>query len=397
MSRRVAAVLAIGLALLVLVVWLAPDRSGPAMPAPSAIGAAGARQPEPAPPERHATVRVRVSSGGAPLAGAAVVVERAAQHSFPPLGSALTGADGVATLTGLPLGSWQLLVVHPERARHRRALELVAEHVELEVSLERGVRIEGSVVDRHGRALADATVRALAPTSNAEHGKQQTDANGAFAIAGLDLGDYRLYVHTGRHRPHWEGPLQFRQHGELRRVRIELEDGRTLSGRVVDAHGDAVVGAHVGASDEGSALVTSDRQGRFELAGLADAPVNIYATAPGHGPTQLRGVLPGGKPIQIVLERAASISGELRLESRAPAVMVSVCRYDPHFGEEICVARQRYQPPEPRFALENLPVGPHDLVIEAEGHSTARVAVILSPGQNFTVSLVVLAVAPDAQ
>jgi hypothetical protein len=399
MSRHVAAALACILALVVIVLWLwlAPERRA-GTPDARPSGAAGSSELPPAPaPSRSASLSVRVSSGGVPVSGASVVVERDRAQPLPPLGSALTGQDGVATISGLPFGSWQLLVVHSELAKHRGAVELVAERVVIEVSLERGVRIEGSVVDGRRRAVDDATVRVLSASSNVEYAKQQTDASGAFVITGLDPADFRLYVHTGRHRPRWEGPLRFSRHGESRRVAIQLEDGRTLSGKVIDAHGEPVTGAHVGAADEGSALTTTDAQGRFELAGLADAPVNVYATAPGYGPSHLGGALPGGKPIEILLERAASVTGELRLQAPAQSVMVSVCRPDPKMaGGGLCIARQRYEPPTPRFMLENLPVGTHDLVIEAQGHRTARVSVSLSPGQNFTVPLVALVAAPDA-
>jgi protocatechuate 3,4-dioxygenase beta subunit len=209
-----------------------------------------------------------------------VVVEQDQPLLAAPVASALTGGDGVAALSGVPFGNWRLLVVHPELARHRRKLEIVAERMELEITLERGVRIEGVVVDASGRGVAGATVRVLSAESDAEHGKQETSSSGAFAIAGLDVGSYRLYAHTGRHRPRYEGPLSLPEHGQVRRVTIRLEEGRTLSGRVVDARGAPVVGAHVGAADEGSAFVSSDEQGRFELAGLADAPTNMFATAP---------------------------------------------------------------------------------------------------------------------
>jgi hypothetical protein len=398
MGRRLAAALVAGLGLLALALWLATDRRAGTSEEPPSAGASFSQGEPPASTEsRKSLVRVRVSSEGGPVSGAAVVVERGDDQPLPPLASALTGPDGAATLSPVPFGSWRLLVVHGELAKHRRPIEVVAERVELEVSLERGVRIEGSVIDSRGRGVKEATVRVISASSNTEHARQESDSSGAFAIAGLDLADYRLYVHTGRHRPRWMGPQRFGRHGELWRVVVELEEGRTLSGKVVNASGEPVAGAHVGAADEGSALTSADPQGRFELGGLADGPVNVYATAPGYGPSHVRGVFPSGKPIEILLELAASISGELRLEAPASSVMVSVCRHDPQIADELCIARQRYEPPSTSFLLENLPVGVYDLVIEADAHDSQRVSVSLSPGQNFTVPRVVLSAAPDAR
>jgi hypothetical protein len=289
------------------------------------------------------------------------------------------------------MGTRELVIVHPELARHRRNVELVADRVELTISLERGVRIEGSVVDGRGRPVAEAIVRALGETSDREYGQDSTDPSGAFRIAGLDVGSYRLYVRTGRHRPHYEGPVRLARHGDSTRVAIRLEDGSTLSGRVVDAQRQPVSGASVGSSDDGSALVSTDELGRFELAGLADGPVNVFASSAGFAPTQLRGVRAGDRNLEIVLEHAASLDARITLAVAANKLTVSVCKHDAHFDKEICVARKLYEPPEPNISLEGLPVGEHELVVEADGHATARIPVSLSPGRNFTVPLVTLA------
>src|SRR5690606_12451932 len=104
-------------------------------------------------------------------------------------------------------------------------------------------------------------------------------------------------------------------------------------------------------------------QGRFELAGLGDEPVNIYATAPGYGPTHLSDMRPGARGVRIVLERAATLSGSVTLAGQARSLMVSLCRHDERIDDELCVARRMYEPPEASFALEELPAGSFDVVL----------------------------------
>jgi hypothetical protein len=108
--------------------------------------------------------------------------------------------------------------------------------------------------------------------------------------------------------------------------------------------------------------------------------------APGFAATHVRGIRPGGRNVDIALQRPARIEGQVTLARPSAQVMVSLCRPDEVAGEELCVARRLYQPPEPSFSLEDLPSGRHDLVIDADGHRTARVVVTLSPGQSFTVA-----------
>jgi hypothetical protein len=159
---------------------------------------------------------------------------------------------------------------------------------------------------------------------------------------------------------------------------------------VVDASHAPVPGANVGSNDDGSALVTADDQGRVEHAGLAPGPTNLFATAPGYAPVQVRGVRSGARNFEIVLERAASLDAEIALAAPSRKLTAGVCRHDEHFDKEICVARRIYQPVESKIAFAELPIGEHVIVIEAEGHEPARIPVTLSPGRNFTVPRVEL-------
>ena len=66
--------------------------------------------------------------------------------------------------------------------------------------------------------------------------------------------------------------------------------------------------------------VFTDRDGRFRLAGLAEAPVDLYVMAKGHVPETVEAVRPGtGEPILIGLVAAASLAGTVLTAHGSPA------------------------------------------------------------------------------
>jgi hypothetical protein len=170
---------------------------------------------------------------------------------------------------------------------------------------------------------------------------------------------------------------------------VRLDAGRFISGRVLDSAGSPIAGAHVGSSDEGASLATTDADGRFELGGMASEPVSVFATATGYAPRQLRGVRPGAAGFDISLEAPASVSGSVRVGS-APSLSVSVCHLDPYLKEEICVARRLLDPPQAEFRIDGLPSGGFDVVLEAPGYSEERVRVTLRPGATERIAPVTL-------
>lgn len=252
--------------------------------------------------------------------------------------------------------------------------------------------VTGRVLEDADRPVVGATVRALAPGSLEEHGVATTDAGGRFALGALPTGAVRLYVHSGRHRPAWIGPIVLPRPGEAEEVLVRLRAGRTLAGRVLDGEGRPVAGAHVGVNDEGARLVSTDASGRFELAGLGDRPVNLFATATGFAPRHLQAVKPGGRAVELRLERPGELQGRL---SAPPGgtLRVHLCRHDAHFDREICLASRLYDPAERRFALTDLPSGHFDLVLEADGLG-ARLPVTIAAGRATDVGEVALRRAP---
>jgi len=232
-----------------------------------------------------------------------------------------------------------------------------------------------------------ASVRILLPDSTQELGACVTDPTGACEVS-LRPGRVRAYVHTGRFRPRTTAPVAI-ESGRVASLEVSLEAGRFLSGRVRSPDGQPIAGAQVGTSDEGSLLATTDGEGRFELGGLGEEPINLFATAEGFAPKQIRGVRPGSAGFDIALERPATVVGEV--EHGAPtAVRVGICHFDPHFAKELCIARQELEPTQTTYRFDGLPSGNYDVVVEADGFETERKGVRLEADETTTAPLVTL-------
>ncbi|MBK8996652.1 MAG: carboxypeptidase regulatory-like domain-containing protein [Myxococcales bacterium] len=368
MNRRsilwgvVAAVVAVGVGLSLR----APREAAPLPP----------RGPAPvAPPSRGALV-VTVTSAGAPVARAKVALA----FGDDLVASGESDEAGEVSLGDLAPGRLRLIVGHNRHMRQERQVDLPVGSTRVSVELPAAAALVTRVEDPLGRPLAGATVRVVA-AGERERGRCETPPDGRCEVGELEPGAYVVHAFTGRHRP-GRGEVRLEAAGTLTEHTVRLEAGRVLSGRVVDEAGAVVPGARVGSSDEGGAIVTADEQGRFELTGLGDAPVNVFATAEGFAPRHVRALRPGSANVELRLQKPASLEARVTLASEAKSLMVSVCEYDTHFSQELCVARRLYEPPEGEIVVEGLPSGTYELVLEASGHHQERVRIQLSPDRR---------------
>lgn len=369
MNRRsiawaaVAAAVAVGIALL----GRAPREPArpPAAPAPSASVSVE--------PRAKAVLEVRVLSAGGPVVRAKVGL--AVGDDL--VASGHTDEQGTLVLSGVEPGRLRLIVGHARHLRQERSLELGPGSTRVTVEMPSAAVLRARVEDSAGRPLGAATVRVVS-SGERERGRCETAADGLCEVGELEPGTFVVHAFTGRHRP-GRSELRIDSAGTLTEHTLRLEAGRVLSGRVVDDGGAVVADARVGSSDESGGFATTDEQGRFELTGLGDAPVNLFATAEGFAPRHLRALRPGSLNLEIRLQKPASLEAKLTLASEAKSLMVSVCEYDSHFSKEICLARRLFEPPEGEIVLEGLPSGSYELVLEASGHHTERIRIQLSP------------------
>jgi uncharacterized GH25 family protein len=211
-----------------------------------------------------ATARVTVlDDAGKPVAGAKVVAQRPSEASTggpmrvfsrrvevddehgdvrfhggdSDLGSATTGADGVATLVGLPAGATQFAATHDEFAKARAATVTMpaAGVTEASLTMRRGGAIDVTVRSPDGEPVAAANFVCRGPLGAEEtETRGTTDGNGAARLWPLVPGDYVVEL---RRAP------QAHRFGDAQVV-IGDDDGGALAGaesRCIVTAGDTTV------------------------------------------------------------------------------------------------------------------------------------------------------------
>jgi hypothetical protein len=168
----------------------------------------------------------------------------------------------------------------------------------VEVTLTRGISVRGRVTQTRGRrGVAGAEVVLF---QGGQRRSVLTDANGEYEVSGVVLGPASLSVrHADFSSETWDVSIEpGRAEGRAQDLEaIDLEEPGFVSGRVLDARGQPVRGARVGAGlvpafvpaqSKQSGFVETDAGGRFELRDLAPGRSTLSAYAPGVG----RGSLP---------------------------------------------------------------------------------------------------------
>jgi protocatechuate 3,4-dioxygenase beta subunit len=120
-------------------------------------------------------------------------------------------------------------------------------------------------------------------------------------------------------------------------LRIEVQEGRQLTGRVVGSDGQPIAGAAVGVIGtmplssltlRGSPDATTNAKGEFSLSGLTPGTVQIQAAADGFRRSRAGALIPDiepARPFEIVLEPAGWLVGSVRDSAGNPVnALVSV-------------------------------------------------------------------------
>ena len=287
---------------------------------------------------------VRLSDGTPLASGAFSIYDAKARRWSSALGSGSI-VEGVGVTTVRAKEGTEMLV-HITAAQDLLGrpsdVELTATKVEfppkgpIAITLHRGLVLRGTIVDEAGNPVPDLRVNAVwqspeQPARNSNGRKPPSaqrnatsDHEGAFVLRGLSKGDYRMSLSLGRGSS-WtqvEGPSDPLPAGSAKALRFVVRPTSSVSGTVVDPHGDPVAGVRLRArrvsnSRKRSNWVTSDAEGAFEITGLhPEHRVEVYCGSVDKDGVQFMSankikVDPPAQGVIVQLREGAALSGSV--------------------------------------------------------------------------------------
>lgn len=246
---------------------------------------------------------VTAMAGGTPFVSARVDIYSAtstrAQDTI--RATVSTDSDGAYTLTGIPVGKYQLRAStsywpSTEQWLGGAATKITSEIVSVTSAgvvlagknfsiRPAGSAITGTVVGAAGAPLPGVVVDAMSPTGMGMLTRGTTDAAGKYSLTGLTAGEYKLRFNTsGDYLTRWSGnkttlggaaAVAVAASTTLSGQNMTLLAGGSISGAVTktgsaQAFSDITVIA-TSRTIAGSVQTTTDENGAYRLTGLADA------------------------------------------------------------------------------------------------------------------------------
>ncbi|HTW97802.1 MAG TPA: carboxypeptidase regulatory-like domain-containing protein [Acidimicrobiales bacterium] len=225
------------------------------------------------------------ADSGAPVAGAIVSTDALNGAAGP----VVTAADGSYTLSGLPAGSIDLVVVPPDTT-HLAATEQVTtsagQTATENVALEPAGTLEATIVASDGATpLSGVEVEIVGPSPLTSESPEQsqpetTDSSGEISLGDLPEGGYDLQVvGSDAHEDFSIGP-----NARLASLTLTVPTG-TLSGEVEDSNGEPLSGVTVALSDA-SGLIDStetDASGDYSFTVTSAGDYDVVASGPSAG------------------------------------------------------------------------------------------------------------------
>ena len=248
-------------------------------------------------PIREFTVRLRRNRGSGGSSGSPRTMQ---------------SEDGIFVLDAIPSGIVDVMVTAPGYAT------AVLSNVNgddtrepLEVQLERGGSVAGRVT-RKGRGVAEAYV-SLAGNRGPGGPSATTDSEGEFILDGLAAGEYTIQVFR-RGSPNVRKTVEVAT-GREERVQIEIPEGASVAGRVLDEYGQPVGRARIYTRGMGgtSTSTDSDADGAFTLEGITEDSTVLVAEKSGYLQATVEDFnAKAGSGVTLTLRRGGTVRGQVR-------------------------------------------------------------------------------------
>lgn len=321
--------------------------------------------------------RVVADDGGAPIGGAVVVLSWCDADEFScldleysqrveELGAATTDADGRFRFPVRRARLHRLAVRAAGFAP--RSLMQCSGGAEVSVTLTQGVTLRG-VVTAQGKPLAGILLH-IVERGGSELATTASVVEGSFECRELPRVVVFVQVRSAHHAEVWrEVDLTA---NPLAEVEIDLEPGRIVTGRIVDAAtGRSIAKAEVSDAWTFPAprTATSDDAGQFTLAGVETRRAELHVRAPGYAADWQRPPSDVAEPVvEFALRRGATVRGRLvdRQAKPVSGAYVAVAADFHYVGRVHTDWRRGQMSPGGRFEVSGLR-GVSQLMVRAPG------------------------------
>jgi hypothetical protein len=234
---------------------------------------------------------------------------------------------------------------------------------------------------RRGRSRAAAEWRGASARS---------DARGRFLVAGLEGGRYELRVRTPGYADFTSAPFELRV-GESHALDVQLDPELTITGTVFSADGDPIGAAEVYLVPEPGSPPWSGQQtltslfGTYRLGRLRPGTYDLRVIAAGFASSFVDGAEAGSRRVDVILERPASLSGQVLTPGGQP--LAEPFRVRLRADDAARLARvererlrrwQRFADPQGRFRIDRLPPGTYRVVVDAPGYAPPAAEVVVT-------------------
>ncbi len=203
---------------------------------------------------------------GQPVEGTTIRLNRVGE-SLPTTDVARSDGEGNFSIPHLEPGRYSLEASHPDFLTLRRVLDIQDDVAEVSLVLEEGRPLRGTVVAR----TTQEPVRGARLTAEWDGGSATglSREDGSFELEPAPLDQAVTLFVAAQGFSSWSGTLGARAGSDGGGIRIELDDGKEINGRVLGLGGDGS-GASVWLSSTNDSMVytaTTQTGGRFRVAG----------------------------------------------------------------------------------------------------------------------------------
>ena len=221
-----------------------------------------------------------LSPDGRPLPGAEVILSLTSERgmAFTPHRTQSDG-DGRYRLDGLPTGPQTLEARAEGYRRAAREVEVSAEPKAVDFQLERGLEVSGRVVNEAGEPVAGADVHLVAGINQFDALRVQSGSDGAFRIAGVQDGSYRLRVRKEGYATDLQGHPVTVSGASVGDIELKLSSGGRITGRLSGLEFSDLARVRVWAGYELN-QGRVDSEGVYEISSLAPMEWEITAVVP---------------------------------------------------------------------------------------------------------------------